>query len=57
MCIAASCLYKAFTIAILYSGSSCNSVGSVTDTILAQSKGTAEADSAILDSPGEVSIL
>ena len=54
VCIAASCLSKAFSAAVQYSGS--NSVGSVIDTSLAQSKGTAEADSATLETPGEASI-
>ena len=56
VCIAASCLSKAFSAAVQYSGSSRNSVGSVIDTSLAQSKGTAEADGAILETPGEASI-
>lgn len=55
VCVAASCLYEAFGVAVHYSGSSRSSLGS--DTILAQSKGTTEADGAILEPPGEASIL
>lgn len=43
--------------AIQYSGSSCNSLGLVTDTILAQSKGTTEAYSVTPETPGAASIL
>lgn len=57
MRVAASCRYKAFSVAIQYSGSRPNSVGSAIDTILAHSEGATEADSAIIETPGAVSIL